>query len=47
MEAIANNIEFDLYKTLYLIKTNDDLLTVYDMGISDSLDETLFYIKIN
>ena len=47
MEAIVNNIEFDLYKTLYLIKTNDDLLTVYDMGISDSLDETLFYIKNN
>jgi hypothetical protein len=47
METIANNIEFDLYKTLYLIKTNDDLFSVYEMGISDSLDETLFYIKNN
>ena len=45
MEAIANNIEFDLYKTLYLIKTNDDLLSVYDMAIEDSLDETLSFIK--
>ncbi len=47
MEVIANNIEFDLYKTLYLIKTNDDLFSVYEMGISDSLDETLFFIKNN
>jgi len=47
MEVVANNIEFDLYKMLYLIKTNDDLSSVYDMAIEDSLDETLFYIKNN
>ena len=38
---------FDLFKTLYLIKTEQELLDVYDMGVKISIQTTITNAKNN
>ena len=39
--------KFDLFKTLYLIKTEQELLDVYDMGVDVSIQTTITNAKNN
>jgi hypothetical protein len=39
--------KFDLFKTLYLIKTEQELLDVYDMGVKISIQTTITNAKNN
>lgn len=44
-QSIETN--FDLFKTLYLIKTEQELLDVYDMGVDVSIQTTITNAKNN
>ncbi len=46
MEAIKENeVTFDIFKTLYLIKTNEDLLEVFNMGVDISIQTAITSAK--
>lgn len=46
MEAIKENeVAFDLFKVLYMIKTDDDLLDVFNMGVSIDIQTTITTAK--
>ena len=46
METIkANEVVFDVFKTLYMIKTNEDLLEVFNMGVSIDIQTAITTAK--
>jgi hypothetical protein len=46
MEAIKENeVVFDVFKTLYMIKTNEDLLEVFNMGVSIDIQTAITTAK--
>ena len=46
MEAIKENeVTFDIFKTLYMIKSNEDLLEVFNMGVSIDIQTAITTAK--
>ena len=46
MEAIKQNeVTFDVFKTLYMIKTDEDLLDVFNMGVEVSIQTAITSAK--
>ena len=46
MEAIKENeVTFDVFKTLYMIKTDEDLLEVFNMGVDISIQTAITSAK--
>ena len=46
MEAIKENeVVFDVFKTLYMVKTNEDLLDVFNMGVSIDIQTAITTAK--
>lgn len=46
METVmTNEVSFDVFKTLYMIKIDDDLLSVFNMGVNTSIQTAITNAK--